>query len=523
MDYDVIIVGGGHNGLVSAFYLARAGRRVLVLEARQLVGGCCVTEELIPGYHFSTCANVLWGLRPKIIRDLALDTRGLKIDARRFLRLMPDGRYLFTDRFSAGVALGESGAALAREISKFSPADAAAFPRWQDFLVRLTRIFGPCLMTNPPTLGELQARCADAEDRRALETVLTRPLTEIADSFFESDLMRDASSGADIGDGTAPGTGLLFALVTAMGAHTETGAPVLNGFVRGGMGRITALMAEAAVEQGVEIRTGVTVRRILVEQGRAGGVELASGETLRARVVVSNVDPKRTFLGLIAASDLAPGFRARVAGLQTHAAAGLKFHGALAEMPEYRIAPGLTAEQLRDATLIIAPNRAYRQAAWNAAVRGELPAEPVLAAFMPSVYDPTLAPPGRYTWSAYLTWAPVRPRRGTWSQLREEMAENVIRLMERHAPNFRRALTDYVLLTPDDMSERYHLTDGNIHHVDGIASQLLWQRPLAELAHYRTPVGGLYLCGAGMHPWGEVSGAPGHNAAQVILADLNAE
>jgi len=519
MDYDAIIIGAGHNGLVSAFYLGKAGLRVLVLEARQQVGGCCVTEELIPGYHFSTCANVLWGLRPKIISDLGLDTRGLKIDPRRFLRLMPDGSYLFTDRFSSGVAQGESGAALRREIAKYSAADAAAFPRWQDFLARLARIFGPCLMEKPPTLGELRARCADEDDRQALETVLTSSITGMVDRFFASDLMRDTSSGADIGDGAAPGTGLLFALVTAMGAYSETGTPVPNGFVRGGMGRITALMAEAAIEQGATIATGSAVRCILVEGGRACGVELESGEKLRSGIVVSNLDPKRTFLGLMDASDLEPAFRARVAGLQTHAAAGLKFHGALAEMPDYRVAPGLTPEQLRDATLIIAPNRAYREAAWNAAVQGELPKEPLLAAFMPSVYDPSLAPAGRYTWSAYLTWAPVRPNRGSWSGLREEMAENVIRLMERYAPNFRRALTDYVLLTPDDMAQRYHLTDGNIHHVDGVPSQLLWKRPLEELAHYRTPVGGLYLCGAGMHPWGEVSGAPGHNAAHVILTD----
>jgi phytoene dehydrogenase-like protein len=210
-----------------------------------------------------------------------------------------------------------------------------------------------------------------------------------------------------------------------------------------------------------------------------------------------------------------------VRGLQTNVAAGLKLHCALAEAPEYRVAGPLSEDQLRGSTLIIAPNRAYREAAWASASRGELPDEPLISGFVPSVYDPSLAPPGKYTWSGYITWAPAHLSHGTWDERREEMADRLITAIERYAPNFRRALIDYVLLTPADLETRMSLTDGNIHHVDAIPGQLLWQRPLEELAHYRGPIEQLYLCGAGTHPWGEVSGAPGHNAAHTILADLD--
>jgi phytoene dehydrogenase-like protein len=519
MNYDAIIIGAGHNGLVAAFYLARAGLRVLVVEARDLIGGCCVTEELIPGFRFSTCANVLWALRPKIIEDLRLYERGLTVDTRQFLRLLPDGRYLYSGRLASS-APGEEIADLQREIAKFSRADAKAFPAWQEFLSRLTRVLGPYLMQPPPRLHEIYAGCADPADRQALDLILTNSAAALADRFFDSEVMRDVGVAADIGDIHDVGTGLLFALTTAMGAYSETSQAVPNGYVRGGMGQITALMAEAAAEYAAQIRTGAPVSRILVEDGRACGVELASGEQIASRLVISDLDIKRTFLQLIESSQLDQRLLRRVRALQTNVAAGLKLHCALSEPPEYRVAGGLTPEQLREATLIVAPDRAYREAAWRAASHGELPEAPLIAGFMPSVYDPSLAPPGKYTWSAYIVWAPARLRQGSWQERRDEMADRLLAVMTRYAPNFRRALADYVLLTPADLETRMYLTDGNIHHVDAIPSQLLWQRPLEELARYRGPVEGLYLCGAGTHPWGEVSGAPGHNAAQAILDDL---
>jgi phytoene dehydrogenase-like protein len=279
-------------------------------------------------------------------------------------------------------------------------------------------------------------------------------------------------------------------------------------------------MREAAEEAGAVFRTDCAVRQILVRDGKAAGVELESGETLSSRVVVSNADPKRTFLRLLSEAELDPRFRARVEGLRTNAAAGLKLHCALAEAPEYRIEKGLSTEQLREATAIFGTSAEEQRAAWRSAAAGELPEVPIVSGFMPNIFDPSLCPSGKYTWSSYVVWAPVRPKRGTWAERKAEMAEKIFQVMDRYTTNFRKSLIDYVLLTPEDLEETRLLTDGNIHHVDATGDQILWRRPLEELARYRTPVGGLYLCGCGTHPWGEISGAPGHNAAHAILADL---
>ena len=521
MDYDAIIVGSGHNGLVAAFYLARAGKRVLVVEAREIIGGCCVTEELIPGFRFSTCAQLVWALRPKIIQEMGLYERGLVIDKKQSLRLLLDGRYLYSSQPPARVASDEDRAAFPSEIAKFSQADAKAFPRWQEFWSRISRILGPYLLQPPPHRHELYAHCSDPADRRALDAVLTTSIADLADQFFESDLMRDVGAAApDIGSGYDVGTGLLQSVWFTLGSYSETGEVVPNGYVRGGMGQITALMGEAVREIGVEIRTNTPVAQIVVEDGQARGIELVSGEQIKADTVISNVDPKRTFLRLVDPVHLEAPFLKRVHGLRTEVGTCLKLHCALSEFPEYRIAPGLTAEQLRRAVLNIEPNRQYREAAWHAAEQGELPDKPIVQAYTPNIYDPSLAPPGHYAWSAFIYWVPVRLRRGTWEERREETAEHLFKLMDDYAPNFSRAVLDYALFTPADLEQRMYLTDGNIHHVDGTNTQLLWQRPLEELAHYRTPIQKLYLCGAGMHPWGEVSGAPGHNAAHVVLSDL---
>ena len=510
MKCDVLVVGAGHNGLVAAFYLARQGLNVQVVEARDKVGGACVTEELIPGFRFSTYANVACWLRPKIVDDLRLIERGLEFwgyDV--FTRTLEGG-----EPFSLGCDLASQQA----EIARFSEADAAAWPQWHRFWRQATPLLGPSLLTPPPTLAELFGRARRLGSEDFLTTVLTTSLAQLADRFFSSEVMRSQHVAPhDMGSVYDTGTGLATALATAMSTFSETGRPAPRGYVRGGMGELTQAMADAAGEHGVSIRTSSPVHHILVEDGRAVGVELEGGEAVEASVVVSNADPKRTFLRLLEPEDLPEGFRHRVQALRTDVAP-LKFHCALSELPEFYGFEG--SEKPTRGTFQICPDRSYHERAWDDARHGRLPEAPFMDLMTPSAGDASLAPAGQHTVSFWILFAPVHLRTGSWPERREEMAERLLNIVDQYSPNFRRALRDYVLLTPYDLEQRVLLTDGNIHHVDISPSQMLWQRPLPELANYRTPVQNLYLCGAGMHPYGEVHGACGHNAAHAVLEDL---
>lgn len=518
MERDVVIIGTGHNGLVAAFYLARAGLKVEMVEARGLIGGACVTEELIPGFKFSTCANVACWLRPKVVEDMQLLARGLQfsITGDRVAHCWPVVTQVLPG--NQPFVWWPDTARMQAEIARFSPADAEAWLRWNQFWDQAADLLGPYLLTPPPTLAELMERARQTGAEEILTTVLTTSLAQLADRFFESEVMRNhVHAPHDMGSVYDTGTGLATALAAAMSGYSETGRPAPCGYVRGGMGNITQAMAQAAREHGVIIRTHSLVRRILVEAGRVAGVELASGEQVAARIIVSNADPKRTFLKLMDPADLPEPFLRQVRQLRTDIAP-LKFHCALSELPEYYAFPD--SDLPGRGSFLICPDRAYHERAWDDARHGRLPQAPYMELMTPSVWDDTLAPPGKHTVSFWILFAPVHLRAGSWPERREEMAERLLQLMDRYSPNFRRAVLDYVLFTPYDLEQRVLLTDGNIHHVDISPSQMLWQRPLPELAHYRGPLPGLYLCGAGMHPYGEVSGAPGHNAAHTILGDL---
>ena len=510
MDRDIVIVGAGHNGLVAAFYLARAGFTVEIVEARGIIGGACTTQELIPGYRFSPCAHWVGWWRPKVIEDMQLLQRGIEVTGTELqARILPGNRPFvhWSDdaRFQA-------------EIARFSRADASAWPRWKQFWTTAREIIGPYLLSYPPTLAELleRARVLGAED--LFTTVLTTSLAELADRFFESDTLRGIFSAPhDLGSVYDRGTGLAMALAAAMSGYSETGARLPSGYIRGGMGRLTEVMADIVREQGVSIRTNCPVQRILVENGKAAGVELSDGERIGARIVISNADPKRTFLRLIDPDVLSSAFLAKIHSLRTDIAP-LKFLCALSELPEYFAFPG--SDLPARGPLIINPDRAYHERAWDDARHGRLPEAPIMSINLPSVWDQTLAPPGRHTASFWILFAPVHLAEGTWPERRDEMAERLLTQLDKYSPNFRQALVDYVLLTPWDLEQDVLLTDGNIHHVDITPSQMFWQRPIPELARYRAPIAGLFLCGAGQHPYGEVSGAPGHNAAHAILEDL---
>ncbi len=509
---DVIVIGAGHNGLVAAFYLARAGYAVQVLEARDIIGGACTTRELVPGYKFSTCANQVHCWRPKIVAEMRLLERGLTVGGREVdTAILPANA-----PFTWWPATEET----QREIRRFSHADAEAWPRWLAFWEKAGSTFEPYLLGYPPSMADLRQRAHDLDTEEILSTILTTSLAELADRTFESAMMRDAiGTPLDIGSLYDKGTGLLKALEVANDGDDRGSGHVPRGYVRGGMGQITQAMAEAVREHGGTIRSGAPVRHILVEDGHARGVELDSGERIGARVVVSNADVKRTFLRLIPDGAVSMALIEKIRQLRTDIAP-LKFHCALSEAPEFHAFPD--SDLPIRGILSIGSGREYRERSWDDARHGRLPKAPHMALHTPSAWDDSLAPPGHHTVSIWILFAPARLAEGTWPERREEMAERLISMLDTYSPNFRRALVDHVLLTPWDLEEQVLLTNGSIHHVDIIPGQMLWQRPLTELSRYRAPIQGLYLCGAGQHPYGEVSGGPGHNAAHAVLEDLGA-
>jgi phytoene dehydrogenase-like protein len=507
--FDAIVVGGGHNGLVAATYLARGGLKVLVLERRPMVGGACVTEELFPGYRLSSCSYICHLLQEPVIRELDLHRHGFEVfplEPARF-HPFPDGRHL---------VVWDDTARTAAEIERYSKHDAAAYPRWVALWERAAALLHPYFLAPAPTYAELAARVQGTPDEDVLETLLTRPMWDLVHEHFESDLVRAHTLNAqDIGDPRAPGSALVYAYIKV----NLRSAPGTVGIVKGGMGAITQAMARAAVEAGVSIRTDAEVSRVDVRNGRASGVVLRDGSRVAADAVVSNADPKRTFLRLVPPDALPGPFREQVAALSTRAAY-FKFHAALRELPDFsaHLGPGFDPRYL--AQVKICPSTEAFLGAWQDAQAGRLPRAPLMEVQIPTVYDTGLAPAGHHVVSVWALWAPVRPAESSWDARRREMGERMIDLLTTYAPNFRRALVDWMLMTPPDIEARVGLTDGNIRHLDLLPAQLLARRPLPGWAHYRTPLPGLYLCGAGTHPGGEVTGAPGHNAARAILKDL---
>ncbi|MGH7318910.1 MAG: phytoene desaturase family protein [Candidatus Rokuibacteriota bacterium] len=508
--YHVVVIGGGHNGLVAATYLARGGLRVALLERRDLVGGACVTEELFPGYRLSSCSYICHLLQEKVIVDLELGRHGFEVYSLEPARVhpFPDGQALVVWDDHARTAAG---------IERYSRHDAAAYLRWMDLWERAARLLHPYFLAPAPTYAEIAARVRDTEDETLWETLLTRPMWDLVHEHFESDVMRAHTLNAqDLGDPRAPGSALCYAYIKV----NLRSAPGTVGIVRGGMGAITQAMARAAREAGVEIRTGAEVARVRVTGGRAAGVVLGDGEVVRADLTVSNADPKRTFLGLVPPDALPEAFRGAVRQLSTRAAY-LKFHAALRELPDFSAHLGRDFDPRFLAQVKICPSVAAVLGSWQDAQAGRPSRTPLMEVQIPTVYDPTLAPPGHHVVSVWALWAPVRLAEGSWETRRRAVGEQLIDILTAYAPNFRRALIDWRLFTPVDLEARVGLTDGNIRHLDIVPGQMFARRPLPGWAQYRTPLPGLYLCGAGTHPGGEVTGAPGHNAAHAILHDLS--
>lgn len=520
--YDAIVVGAGHNGLVTACYLARAGLRVLVLERRYLVGGACVTEETFPGFKVSTAAYVTSLFRPEIVRDLRLRDHGLEILPRNpsSFTPYPDGRFLL---------LGPDRKLNHREISKFSPRDAERYPGYEALLERVAAFVEPTLTMTPPNL--LRPRLRDLFRLLALGRafrrlgpaapeaveVLTGSARDLLDRWFEStEVKATLATDAIIGAMASPSTpGTAYVLLHHVMGETD-GARGVWGYVRGGMGGLSQALAGAARGLEVEIRCEAEVARVLTREGRVTGVALASGDEYRAPIVASNADARVTFTRLLDPRALPPDFVAAVERIN-YESASLKINVALAELPSFLACPGLRPGPQHQGTIHICPDLDYIERAYDDAKYGVPSRRPVLECTIPSVVDDTVAPPGRHLMSIFVQYAPYALRGSTWDEIGESFADRCFDVLEEYAPNFRRAVLARQVVTPLDLERTFNLTGGNIFQGAMTPGQLFSLRPVLGYADYRTPVGGLYLCGAAAHPGGGVMGAPGFNAAREIL------
>ncbi len=518
---DAIMIGACHNGLIAAAYLAKAGRRVLVLEAREVIGGAATTEQLAPGFRVPACAHLLYHLHPRITADLDLRARGLDF-ARQDLAtvaLDPGGSHLAiasgigADRVEALNGAGPS------------PEDRAALGSIRQRLRSYADALAPSLTRAPPRLGGSDwadratllklgwsiRRLGRAGMRDFLQIALMNAAdlleNEIEHPLLLGALAFDAVLGGNVGP-RSPNT-VLNLIYRATGQ--VNGRPGALAVPRGGMGAVTQALARAALDAGAEIRTACPVERVLVEADRAVGVRLSSGETLAASAVLSNADPKRSFLELLGPEHLDAGFAKRVSQIRAKGNTA-KLNLALEARPSFTGLPGARHGD----RLLIAPSIDYLERAFNPTKYGELPAQPALEITIPSLHDPSLAPEGCHVLSAVVQYAPHRLKAG-WSGAREAFAKRLIELLEGYAPGMASTIAASELLTPEDIESRFGITGGHWHHGELIVDQMLMLRPLHGAAQYDTPVEGFYLCGAGTHPGGNVTGVPGMNAARRLL------
>jgi phytoene dehydrogenase-like protein len=516
-----LIVGGGHNGLVAAFYFARAGHKPIVLERRSAVGGCAVTGEIARGYRCPTLAHTLGSLRESVIRDMQLNRRV------EFVRADPSTVAL--DPRGDGLAFYQDRARTAEAIGKRSATDAAQFPFFCDTFTKLGRFLAPLLEITPPSLDgaaprELwdflkigrRFRALGRRDGHRLLRWMPMAVADLVAESFADDLLQAAiASRAIVGANAGPwsaGTGALLLLAGAADSN-PTGSSVT---VKGGPGALSKAMADAAREAGAEIRLGADVIRILVKEGRVNGVRLSDGTELRADTVVSNADPKRTFLELVDPFELDPGFLTRIRNYRSLGSVA-KVNLALGTLPTFQ---GVNATDLKG-RIQIGPSIDYLERAFDHAKYGEISREPFIEFTIPSIADPSLAPPGHHVLSAYVQFAPYTLARGAdWMQQRESLGDIVTRTLEQYAPGMSGAIEHRQIVTPHDLEREYALTGGHIFHGEPALDQLFSMRPVLGWAQYRTPIRGLYLCGAGTHPGGGVTGGSGQNAAREILRDL---
>ena len=522
--YDVVVIGGGHNGLVNAAYLARAGKKVLVLERRHVVGGAAVTEEIIPGFQFSECSYVVSLLRPEIIRELDLPRHGLEI-------LPLDGTFTPMLNNDYLWRVNDHGKTV-REIRRHSRVDAEAYEEFSKMMVPMCRFVKPILSMippdpttlNPAELNKLYSlfkrwQQLSSDERYTLVQLMTMSAADFLDQWFETDALKATMAASGI-IGTflgirSPGTAYVL-LHHYMGEID--GAFRSWGFSRGGTGAISNAIASAAREAGAEIRTKAGVSKILVKNGRVAGVVLEDGEEIAATLVSSSVDPHLTFEKFLEPDELPPEFLEDVRRYKFRGSSG-KVNVALDGLPDFRCLPGAGA-QLRGA-ISISPSVEYMERAYDDAKYGRFSRRPYIDMVIPSLTDPSVAPPGKHVLSCFVQYAPYKlaEGEGTWDEQRERFGDNVINTVAEFAPNLKRIILGRQVLTPLDLEREFGLTQGNIFQGELSLEQLFFLRPVPGWAFYRTPIRNLYMCGSATHPGGGIMGAPGRIASQVILRD----
>jgi phytoene dehydrogenase-like protein len=527
--HDAVIIGGGHNGLVCAAYLAMAGLKVVVLERRHVVGGAAVTEEFHPGFHNSVASYTVSLLNPKVIADLRLAEHGLRIVERRIANFLPldDGRYLKT-----------GGGRTRAEVAKFSARDAERLDAYQARLEAVADVLRALALETPPNvveghpfaaISELiksgrianRLRRLGIEMQRELLDLFTNSAGAYLDGWFESDPIK-AAYGWDgvVGNYASPYTpGSAYVLLHHCFGEVN-GKKGTWGHAIGGMGAITQAMAKSAATHGVEIRLDAPVREVIVEKGRAMGVVTEKGEAIRARAVISNLNPKLLYGSLIDSAALPPPFVERIAKWRCGSGT-FRMNVALSELPDFSCLPGRELAEHHTSGIIIAPSLAYMEQAYFDARTYGWSKKPIVEVVISSALDDTLAPKGQHVASLFCQHvAPELPDGSSWDEHRETVADLMIDTVDRYAPNFKRSVLGRQIFSPLDLERTFGLIGGDIFHGALDLGQMFSARPMLGHADYRGPIPGLYMCGSGTHPGGGVTGLPGHNAAREILRDL---
>jgi phytoene dehydrogenase-like protein len=526
---DAVIIGGGHNGLVCAAYLAAAGLKVTVLERRRVVGGAAVTEEFHPGFRNSVAAYTVSLLNPKVIRDLDLPRHGLRVVERKIANFLP-----LDERSYLKVGGGKT----REEVAKFSVRDAERLDAYAERLEAIADVLRDLVLETPPNvsaagwldalpdllrgarLGKRMSRLS-MPLRRELLALFVKSAGDYLQGWFESAPIK-AAYGFDgiVGNYASPFTpGSAYVLLHHVFGEVN-GKKGAWGHAIGGMGAISQAMGKAAAERGVEIRLSTPVREVLVEGGRAVGVVTERGEALRARCVISNLNPRLLYGSLIDPAQLPEDFRERIA--QYRCGSGtFRMNVALSELPDFTALPGRSVAEHHTAGIIMAPSLEYMDQAYLDAKAGGWSRRPIVEVLIPSTLDDSLAPPGQHVASLFCQHvAPVLPDNASWDTYREQVADVMINLVNSHAPNFKAAVLGRQIMSPLDLERTFGLIGGDIMHGALSLDQLFSARPLLGHGDYRGPLKGLYMCGAGTHPGGGVTGAPGHNAAREIILDF---